>query len=104
MHSAPLMSDQEGRLTRPTRHALVERQGSLLAFMTANREPSNQGFELTGRRRFALRAVASFSDCCRNVTSGVVNLEMGSRLRRLLLSFGIRLSDRQEVRNQVREF
>ena len=32
---------------------------SLLAGMTANREPSNQGFELTGRRRFALRAVAS---------------------------------------------
>ena len=37
-------------------------KGSLLAFMTANREPSNQGFELTGRRRLALRAVASFCD------------------------------------------
>src|SRR6516164_7075542 len=36
-------------------------RGSLLAFMTAKREPSNQGFELTGRR-FALRAVASFCD------------------------------------------
>ena len=30
--------------------------------MTANPEPSNQGFELTGRRRFALRAVASLCD------------------------------------------
>src|SRR5215472_10405155 len=34
-------------------------RGSLLACMTASREQSNQGFELTGRRRFALRAVAS---------------------------------------------
>jgi hypothetical protein len=35
-------------------------RGSLLAFMTANREPSNQGFVLTVRRGFALRTVASF--------------------------------------------
>src|SRR5215469_14975933 len=36
-------------------------RGSLLACMTASREQSNQGLELTGRRRFALRAVASCS-------------------------------------------
>jgi hypothetical protein len=35
----------------------IGRQGT---FMTANREQFNQGFELTGRRRFALRTVASF--------------------------------------------
>ena len=34
----------------------IGRQGDLLACMTANREPSNR-IELTGRRRFALRAV-----------------------------------------------
>ena len=34
-------------------------RGSLLACMTASREQSNRGLELTGRRRFALRAVAS---------------------------------------------
>src|SRR5215467_9366812 len=36
-------------------------RGSLLACMTASREQSNRGLELTGRRRFALRAVASCS-------------------------------------------
>src|SRR6516162_5396928 len=36
-------------------------RASLLACMTASREQSNQGLELTGRRRFALRAVASCS-------------------------------------------
>ena len=48
----PSASDPETEAERTPR-------GSLLACMTANREPSNQGFELTGRRRFALRAVAS---------------------------------------------